>query len=566
MAKKYYVLDTNILLESPDAVYGFQDNIVVVPATVLQELDRHKRDNGETGYNARESIRILEEVVAEDVRQVVTNRDFIESFGNTVSPADIINSRPRKGMTIGDAAEKEKKKGEGVITPESLLKMDDEALNDYYNENYSDFWDSEDNPLNGHLAFEAIAYRKWEKELFCSGYALRNGGMLLLVKCKKGADELSPEYRFSNPDNMILRVVVDLITAYREKTDKWLSAIELPTPVILVSNDVSMRINATVNGITAQSYKNVRLDTEEFYTGRTERDCRSGSWKKYYDEVRLHGLAAIKPDDDDLHENEYVLLNGEAGSDLIAIYKQGCLHIVDPAKYHPMGVTPRNAAQIMALDALMAPVEEIPLVILEGPAGTAKTFLSTAAGIDQTIRLGKKREGTYSKVIITRNNVLSDADHGFLPGDLEDKMFPLMAPFYDNLERIFSIESENEDPADVRMQIDDLFDNGVVETSSMAYIRGRSLSNTFLILDECQNATRGQMLTLLTRAAEKCKIVIAGCVDQIDNSHLDKYNNGLSFAIERFKDSQMAAQVTFTDDECVRSPLAAEASRLLAGG
>ena len=99
MAKKYYVLDTNILLESPDAVYGFQDNIVVVPATVLQELDRHKRDNGETGYNARESIRILEEVVAEDVRQVVTNRDFIESFGNTVSPADIINSH---GLSVSE--------------------------------------------------------------------------------------------------------------------------------------------------------------------------------------------------------------------------------------------------------------------------------------------------------------------------------------------------------------------------------------------------------------------------------------------------------------------------------
>ena len=128
----------------------------------------------------------------------------------------------------------------------------------------------------------------------------------------------------------------------------------------------------------------------------------------------------------------------------------------------------------------------------------------------------------------------------------------------------FTSNAEGEDPADIKMQIDDLFENGVIESSSMAYMRGRNLTNTYLILDECQNTTKGQMLTLLTRAAENGKIVIAGCVDQIDNPRIDKYSNGLSHVIERFADSPLAAQVTFTDEEIVRSPLAAEATRLLA--
>lgn len=154
-------------------------------------------------------------------------------------------------------------------------------------------------------------------------------------------------------------------------------------------------------------------------------------------------------------------------------------------------------------------------------------------------------------------------DHGYLPGTLEEKMFPLLAPFYDNMESLFRLDAEDEDPLTIRMQIEDLFENGIVEATSMAYIRGRSLTDMYLILDECQNTTRGQMFTYLTRPGEKCKVVIAGCTDQIDNARLDKYNNGLSFAIENFKKSKLAAQVTFAEEECVRSPLAAEASKLL---
>lgn len=558
MAKKFYILDTNILLESPSAIFGFQDNVVVVPATVLQELDNHKRDSGDTGYNARESIRILEKIVTAGHRRKLTYGDFVESLGKSATPAAIIGARNTNGKSISDLIKSQPPGTDSAVDIDQMLKESDDTLRRFCGD---DMWS-----LRREVAGAILSYRRWAGGLYCLGYALENGGILLLVKCENGAGEISPEYKLSKPDNMILLIAIDLSTKYHREAGCWLDPAGVPVPVILVSNDLSLRLNAVgVHDIKAQSYKNMRLPTEEIYTGRTEKDCSRAPWSEYYDMVAAEGVAEIGFSEDGLHENEYVLMSGrsEDAADLIAVYRQGVLHMVDPSKGHPMGINPRNAAQIMAIDALMAPVSEIPLVILEGPAGTAKTFLSIAAGVDQTIRLGRRQEGAYLKVVITRNNVLSDADHGFLPGDLEDKLFPLMAPFYDNLESIFSINAKDEEPSKIRMQVDDLFDNGVVEASSMAYIRGRSLSNTFLILDECQNATRGQMLTLLTRAAEGCKIVIAGCVDQIDNPHLDKYNNGLSFAIERFKDSGFAAQVTFTDDECVRSPLAAEASRLL---
>ena len=453
MNKKVYVIDTNILMESPDAIFGFDDNVVVITDTVLQELDRHKRDAGEPGYNARCAIRYLE---------------------------NIVKASDNKKITY-------------------------------------------DIPHEGKLAI----YHGQKESL------------------------LPGAYNLTVADNQILNDIKTLENAYSDM------------PVILVSNDVSLRLNARSIGIEAQAYKNVQVKSDEAYTGRSEKNCDNMRGKEIIRALRDTGSIVATAEEKALYnENEYVLMV-EGDTKLITRYRNGVFTFIDPGRYHPMGVIPRNAAQIMALDALMAPVDEIPLVILEGPAGTSKTFLSTAAGLDQTFHQGKRTDSRYMRMVITRNNVLSDEDHGYLKGTLEEKMAPLLAPYYDNMESLFRLDVPGEDPSMIRTQIDDLFDSGIVEASSMAYIRGRSMSDTFLILDECQNASRGQILTFLTRAAEKCKIVIAGCTDQIDNPKLDKYNNGLSFAIERFKESGLAAQVTFAEEECVRSPLAAEATKLL---
>ena len=455
--KKVYVIDTNILMESPEAIFGFDDNVVVITNTVLQELDKHKRDIGEPGYNARTAIRTLE----------------------------------------------------AMVTPS------EDATNEY---------------------------------------KLPNKGTLVIYHDGKES-HLPGNYNLSIPDNQILNDIMSLKGKYLNKNNQVM-------PTILVTNDVSMRLNARSIGIEAQAYKNVRLETEETYTGRAVLDCNNKRGKAIIKELKANGKIKATADEDSLYyENEYVLMQSE-DEQLITQYRDGQFTFVDPSKYRPMGISPRNAAQIMALHALMAPVEEVPLVILEGPAGTSKTFLATAAGLDQTIRYGKS-PSIYSHMIITRNNVLADEDHGYLPGTLDEKMFPLLAPFYDNMESLFRQGARDEDPLTIRMQIDDLFESGIVEATSMAYIRGRSLSDMYLILDECQNTTQNQMFTYLTRPGEKCKVIIAGCTNQIDNPRLDKRNNGLTFAIERFKESGLAAQVTFTDEECVRSPLAAEASRLL---
>lgn len=301
--KKVYVIDTNILMESPEAIYGFDDNVVVITNTVLQELDKHKRDIGEPGYNARTAIRMLE----------------------------------------------------GIVSP---------------------------------------------KEDSTNEYDLHNNGKLIIYH--GGKESLLPgNYNLGVPDNQILNDLVSLRGKFADEKKQIM-------PTILVTNDVSMRLNARSIGIEAQAYKNVRLETEQSYTGRAVLDCNNKRGKEIFKKLKDERYAEATDEESAVYnENEYVLMDN-GGSQLITQYRDGVFIFIDPLKYHPMGIKPRNAAQIMALHALMAPVDEIPLVILEGPAGTSKTFLATAAGLDQTIRLGKKMTSTYSHMIITRNNVLAD--------------------------------------------------------------------------------------------------------------------------------------------------------------
>ena len=342
---------------------------------------------------------------------------------------------------------------------------------------------------------------------------------------------------------------------------------ESERPVFLITNDVSMRVNASICGLDVQGYRNDQVEQESTYNGRSVVQVAPSVMQKLYRTVNSgyknpfnfneisHEKLAYTPE-----LNEYVTF--VSGTELfLARYigheiETGC-ELEDAAFFvpvrkdmQPMGITPRNCAQRMALDALLAPPEDVPLVILKGAAGTAKTFLSLAAGLQWT--LGKK----YDKMMITRTNTLSDADIGFLPGTLEEKMGPLVAPFMDNLESILRCSGEESDQ--IKLQIEDFFETGVVEICSVAYMRGRSLTHTYLIIDEAQNATIGQVLEIVTRAGEGTKVILCGDPDQIDNPRLDRLNNGLAFAAERMKGSKLCAQITFNQDETVRSKLAAE--------
>ncbi len=342
---------------------------------------------------------------------------------------------------------------------------------------------------------------------------------------------------------------------------------ESQNPVFLITNDVSMRVNASICGLDVQGYRNDQVEKEDTYNGRSVVYVTPSVMQKLYRTINSgyktpfnYTELAGKPLESRPENNEYVTFVCE--TELFVARYVG--HEVGPGceqedadfflpvrkDMQPMGITPRNTAQRMALDALLAPPEDVPLVILKGAAGTAKTFLSLAAGLQWT--LGKK----YDKMMITRTNTLSDADLGFLPGTLEEKMGPLVAPFMDNLESI--LRSSGEESDQIKLQIEDFFETGIIEICSVAYMRGRSLTHTYLIIDEAQNATIGQILEIVTRAGEGTKVILCGDPDQIDNPRLDRLNNGLAFAAERMKGSKLCAQITFNQEETVRSKLAAE--------
>lgn len=450
---KYYVLDTNILLSSPDAIYGFDDNVVVITGTVLQELDFNKTKPGDTGFNARESIRIIESL-----------RDS------------------------GD---------------------------------------------------------------FLNGVALSNKGVFKIEPDGVHAENLPNGYSIDRPDNKIISTCIHIQNKLRLDGK--------PNLVTLVSNDISMRINAAACGVLAEAYRNDRIvaDKDEIYLGR---DTLEVSYE-IIDDIYKNQKVNVEGSDYNFVENEFITLKCGSSSAL-SVYKSGYLHLIK--EQYACNIKCLNAAQKYALWALLAPVEQIPLVILKGEAGTAKTFLSLAAALEKIVYHAKKEEEPeYNRVLITRNNVTADKDFGALPGELENKMGPLVAPFMDNLSQIIDIADMKDNITNEKMKAQDFFDNGIMELCPLAYIRGRSLAKSFFIVDECQNTTRSQMRDIITRAGDKTKIVICGDPKQIDNPILDRWNNGLAFVSDNFKGSKLCAQLTFTEKECVRSKLATEALKLL---
>lgn len=453
---KAYILDTNILLDSPRAIFGFDDNTVIITGTTLQELDSKKTAPGELGFNARETCRIIEKL-----------------------------------------------------------------------------------RLKGDLT---------------AGVPMDNAGVFKVI-LNAGQWHMPSGYSEDKPDNQIINTVLDI------KKNQG----HMFNQVVLVTNDTSMRINASVCAAACgfsdfvESYRNDHVSSAEMYTGKRELQVSKEAIDYIYKNKMLPPEAIFRGDIPEPVENEFFILQSDQSSAL-AVYRNHELKLIDTKTLHPCHVQPKNASQTFALWALMQPVEEIPFVILKGPAGTAKTFLSLAAGLDQAY--DSRAHRSYDSVLISRNNVMADADFGYLPGELEDKMNPLLAPFFDNLESLLRGNSD-EDRECISRQIEDMIDSGVIEICALAYMRGRSITNKFLIVDETQNATRSQIRDIITRAGAGCKIVICGDPEQIDAHNLDKLNNGLVFASEKMKGSPVCAQISFTEEESVRSELAKEAIKRL---
>ena len=442
MSKKTYILDTNILMQAPNSIYGFEDNDIVITPTTLEELDHHKNDYGEAGYNARSAIRII-----------------------------------------------------------------------------------------GSLR---------EKGNFIEGIKLNNEGGIIRVEFNHINEELPDGWTTDNPDNRIIQCAKAL-TKQDEHT-------------ILVSNDVNMQVKASCVGVKVQSYLNTRASDESIkYTGRKEvylmpdviEELKKN--KKILPE-KLYDFG----DKNDLQNNDFLIIHNavDTNSTLLGLYRKGFVQTLRYVDSNPSDISPRNIGQQFAQEALMMPADEVPLVILKGPAGTAKTFYSLAVGLEMVTN-----QNTYRSMLITRPNIKFDDDIGFLKGDEMDKIMPLIRPCYDNLEQLLSYDLKSEDRDAIQSKIEYLFHKGYIKAEAMAYMRGRSLSNTYMVIDECQNSTPNQMLGLITRAGVGTKIVITGDIKQIDNPKLDKKNNGLSFASERMRGNDLCMQVLFDETECERSAL-----------
>jgi PhoH-like ATPase len=342
------------------------------------------------------------------------------------------------------------------------------------------------------------------------GIKLDNGGTLKVLTLERNVPEKIDFLFEKYIDNWIL-----IYTLHIMKTSK--------IPTFLVTKDINLRVKADALGIPSQDYLTDRSELATLNPGYFETNNI-----EHIDKKSLFPNVYLKD-----RNNRLFRFDGE---NIIEIRK----------KIEAWNIKPRNQEQFFAMDALLN--DDINLVSLIGIAGTGKTFISLACSLEKTVK-----EQKYEKIIVAKPLVpLGGKDIGYLPGSFEEKMRPWMSPIYDNLEYLFKLSNIN---------MKEFMKKDIIEIEALTYIRGRSIPNQFIIIDEAQNLTPHEIKTILTRAGENTKIVLLGDPYQIDTPYLDKDSNGLVFAATKFLNSKLSAHVVLKKGE--RSPLATEAAKLL---
>ncbi len=309
--------------------------------------------------------------------------------------------------------------------------------------------------------------------------------------------------------------------------------------VKVITKDINLRVKCDALGLEAEDYYRdyISLD-EETFTGVAEIDLTDSDIDELFEKNKIE-IEAV------LSENTYCVCKGTTGSSsALGVYRDGVIHRLDEVeKSNTSEITPRNKEQRFAINALKNP--EIPLVSLTGLAGSGKTFLALMSGLDS---LGK---GGYDRIVVTRSIQPVGRDLGYLPGDVREKMEPWMSPLLDNFKHHFKD----------RVYFECMLEKGEIEIAPLSYIRGRTFNNSYVIVDEAQNATIHELKTIITRLGENSKIVLMGDTDQIDTAYLDKRSNGLAIVVERFKSSDLSAHIHL--QRGVRSAIATYASKVL---
>ena len=337
-------------------------------------------------------------------------------------------------------------------------------------------------------------------------------------------------------------------------TAKSIQAAQSTRKTIVVSRDINMRVLCDSIGIAAEDYISEKavMSSEELYNGFVVVNFDDEVIDRFYAGEDIYPYNFTEEMGKDLHPNQYIMMVSNANDKKSALARFKAPH--EPLKKIIYKTLPdwkiesRNKEQAFAIDMLMDP--NIKIVSLVGRAGSGKTLLAIAAGLQQTIGL-RSDENHYSRLIVSRPVQPLGKDIGFLPGTMEEKMLPWLMPIQDNLKFLMG------DRTSLEMYID----KGKIEIEALTYIRGRSISNAFIVIDEAQNLTKHEIKTIITRIGEGTKIILTGDVEQIDNVYVNETSNGLAHAVENFKEHHISGHMTFKKGE--RSELATLASKVL---
>ena len=441
MTKKIFVLDTNVILSDPKAIFNFDEHDIIIPIIVVEELDKFKKDMNQIGLAARAFARHIEEL---------------------------------------------RKKGKLV-----------------------------------------------------EGVALESGGSIR-IDITGDVEMPGPKLSTSYADNVILAAAYKIT---KDNPDR---------EVTLVSKDVNLRIKADVLGIKADTYRNDTVNFNQLPKGYENLIVEGALIDKIFESRKIPIADLAGTEFEQAHSNKFFMLIDKANEQHQAVVRidpfDKCLVPLKQFK-DVWGLHARNFGQKLALDLLMD--DRIKLVSLMGTAGTGKTLLAIACGLQKCLE-----EGKYTKMLVARPIYPMGKDIGFLPGTIEEKLKPWMQPVFDNLEYLLA----GYDSAGFG-KMNDLLSSGVIEIEALTYIRGRSIPEQFIIVDEAQNLTPHEVKTIVSRVGENTKIVLTGDPYQIDNPYMNESNNGLSYIVDRFKDLSLAGHITLEKGE--RSALANAAAELL---
>ena len=411
-----------------------------------------------------------------------------------------------------------------------------------------------------------------EKGSLQKGVRIEKGkGIVSVVTYDNVTEKLPKDLTSGVADHMILETAMSVM-ANTSKSRK----------VVLVSRDINLRVIADSIGMLSQDYlvSQVVEDSDKLYSGMASILVDDELIDRFYSGEDIFITKEFAADQKiALYPNIFLMLVSSYNEKKTALCRYYSCNepvdrLLDCKNILNWGVQPRNKEQTFAFDLLMDP--DIHLVTLTGQAGSGKTLCAIAAGMEQSItfarmfnskpdtkhkmQLSKKynmieddEEGmVFNKMVVSRPVQPLGKDIGFLPGTMEEKMMPWLKPIQDNIQFIIGND---------KIIIEQLMESGAIELEALTYIRGRSISNAFIIIDEAQNLTAHEVKTIITRAGEGTKVVLTGDIEQIDNIYTNETSNGLTYAIEKFKDSTISGHVSFRKGE--RSRLATEAAKRL---